>query len=123
MFVIESLRVPQYIWDTVANNDIKQYATSNLEEVLSSTDVLYVTRIQKERFKNKNEYDKVKNCYVINAEVLTRCAQNMIVMHPLPRINEISTDIDDDPRAVYFKQMENGMYVRMALLALVLGGY
>ena len=90
-------------------------------DLLADTDVLYVTRIQKERFENPSEYDQVKDSYVITAETMASAKERMIVMHPLPRVGEIATEVDRDPRAAYFRQMEYGMYVRMALLALVLG--
>ena len=83
--------------------------------------MLYVTRIQKERFEDPSQYDEVKDSYVITPETLTRAKDDMIVMHPLPRVGEIAVEVDSDPRAAYFRQMEYGMYVRMALLALVLG--
>ncbi len=98
-----------------------QQEFGEMDPVLAETDVLYVTRIQKERFENPAEYDQVKDAYVITPETLTRAKARMVVMHPLPRVGEISMEVDDDPRAAYFRQMEYGMYVRMALLALVLG--
>jgi aspartate carbamoyltransferase catalytic subunit len=88
---------------------------------LPSTDVLYVTRVQKERFEDPNVYENVRGAYVITPETLQRARERMIVMHPLPRVGEISMDVDEDPRAAYFRQMEYGLYVRMALLAMVLG--
>ena len=95
--------------------------TDNIADVIGDLDVLYVTRVQKERFVNPEDYEKVKSSYVITPELMTKAKDNMIVMHPLPRVGEISMDFDDDPRAAYFRQMEYGLYVRMALLALVLG--
>ena len=83
--------------------------------------MLYVTRVQKERFESIEEYEKVKGCYVITPQTLLPAKERMIVMHPLPRVDEISTDVDTDPRAAYFRQMEYGVYVRMALLVEVLG--
>jgi len=97
----------------------REYST--LDEALPNTDVLYVTRVQKERFASEEEYESVKGSYVISPEVMKPAKQNMIVMHPLPRVGEISMDFDSDPRAAYFRQMEYGLYVRMALLAMVLG--
>jgi aspartate carbamoyltransferase len=94
---------------------------SDLDKVVPSTDVLYITRVQKERFNNVEEYEAVKDAYVVTSATLQTAKQRMIVMHPLPRINEISGEVDSDPRAAYFRQMEYGMYVRMALLAMVLG--
>ena len=83
--------------------------------------MLYVTRVQKERFENPADYEKVAGSFVIDAEIMKAAKNDMIVMHPLPRVGEISTDFDNDPRAAYFRQMEYGLYVRMALLAMVLG--
>ncbi len=96
-------------------------AFTDLDQVLPDTDVLYVTRVQKERFQNVEEYEEVKEAYVITPATLQAAKSRMIVMHPLPRVNEIAIEVDDDPRAAYFRQMEYGMYVRMALLAMVLG--
>ena len=92
-----------------------------MEKVIPETDVLYVTRVQKERFEDPDEYEKVKGTYIITKKTLADAKEDMILMHPLPRVGEISMDLDDDPRAAYFRQMEYGMYVRMALLAMVLG--
>jgi len=100
---------------------ILQAEFDSLEKVLPETDVLYVTRVQKERFENPAEYETVKGAFVINPEIMQAAKKEMIVMHPLPRVGEISPDFDDDPRAAYFRQMEYGLYVRMALLAMVLG--
>ena len=89
--------------------------------MIAQTDVLYVTRVQKERFTDLAVYEAVRDHYVVDPELMSRAKEQMIVMHPLPRVNEISYAIDSDPRAAYFRQMRNGMYVRMALLAAVLG--
>ena len=113
------LKMPKEVMDEVGK--IPQAEFSSLEKVLPETDVLYVTRVQKERFENPEEYDKVKDAYVIDPGVMKPAKRDMIVMHPLPRVGEISPDFDDDPRAAYFRQMEYGLYVRMALLAMVLG--
>jgi aspartate carbamoyltransferase len=115
------LRMPAEIMEEVAEKNIPQAEYSSLEQVLPETDVLYVTRVQKERFEDPAEYEKVKGAYVIDPQVMKPAKQDMIVMHPLPRVTEISMDFDDDPRAAYFRQMEYGLYVRMALLAIVLG--
>jgi len=95
--------------------------TVNLDPVLPKLDVLYVTRIQKERFPSLADYDKAKGAYRIDRSLLKRAKSDLVVMHPLPRITEIATDVDDTPHAWYFKQVRHGIYVRMALLALVLG--
>ena len=117
----EILRMPQEVMDEVTKRNVPQAEYSSLEEVLPETDVLYVTRVQKERFEDPAEYEKVKGAYVIDPAVMKPAKKDMIVMHPLPRVTEISMDFDDDPRAAYFRQMEYGLYVRMALLAMVLG--
>lgn len=100
---------------------LKQSVHTSLSEVISKTDVLYVTRIQKERFTDLKEYERVKDSFIITPKTLAHAKERMIIMHPLPRVNEISTEVDSDPRAAYFRQMENGVYVRMALLALIFG--
>ncbi|HSL30736.1 MAG TPA: aspartate carbamoyltransferase [Anaerolineales bacterium] len=117
----EILRMPRDVMSEVGEKGIPQAEFTTLEEVLPETDVLYVTRVQKERFEDPAEYEKVKGAYVIDPEIMKAAKQDMIVMHPLPRVGEISADFDDDPRAAYFRQMEYGLYVRMALLAMVLG--
>ena len=117
----EILRMPREVMEEVAAQDIVQAEFNSLAKVLPETDVLYVTRVQKERFEDPAEYEKVKGAYVIDPEIMRTAKQQMIVMHPLPRVGEISVDFDDDPRAAYFRQMEYGLYVRMALLAMVLG--
>jgi aspartate carbamoyltransferase len=117
----EILRMPKEVMEEVAAKGIAQAEFGSLEGVLPQTDVLYVTRVQKERFEDPADYEKVKGAYVIDPEVMQAAKLEMIVMHPLPRVGEISTDFDDDPRAAYFRQMEYGLYVRMALLAMVLG--
>jgi aspartate carbamoyltransferase len=115
------LKMPAELVAEVGAAGITQLETPDLDAVLPNTDILYVTRIQKERFENVDEYDQVKDSYVITAETMTRAKEQMAVLHPLPRVGEIAGEVDDDPRAAYFRQMEYGMYVRMALLALVLG--
>ena len=117
----EILRMPREVMDEVGAKGIQQAEFSSLADVLHQTDVLYVTRVQKERFEDPADYEKVKGAYVIDPEIMKAAKQQMIVMHPLPRVGEISVDFDDDPRAAYFRQMEYGLYVRMALLAMVLG--
>jgi len=115
------LKMPKEIMDEVAGKNISQNEFSTLDKVLPDTDVLYVTRVQKERFEDPADYEKVKGAYVIDPAVMKAAKRDMIVMHPLPRVTEISMDFDDDPRAAYFRQMEYGLYVRMSLLAMVLG--
>ena len=115
------LRMPRDVMEEVEAKGIPQGEHTTLGRVLAKTDVLYVTRVQRERFEDPADYEKVKGAYVINPEVMKPAKEKMIVMHPLPRVTEISMDFDDDPRAAYFRQMEYGLYVRMALLAMVLG--
>ncbi len=115
------LRMPKDVMDEVAAKGIPQTEHATLGKVLPKTDVLYVTRVQRERFEDPAEYEKVKSAYVVAPEIMKAAKEKMIVMHPLPRVTEISMDFDDDPRAAYFRQMEYGLYVRMALLAMVLG--
>ena len=117
----EILRMPKEVMDEVASKDVPQAEFSKLEDALPQTDVLYVTRVQKERFEDQSVYERVKEAFIVNPEVMKPARERMIVMHPLPRVTEISQDFDDDPRAAYFRQMEYGLYVRMALLAMVLG--
>lgn len=112
------LKMPKEVMGEVG---VPQAEFDTLDKVLPETDVLYVTRVQKERFEDPADYEKVKGAYVIDPDIMKAARKNMIVMHPLPRVGEISTDFDDDPRAAYFRQMEYGLYVRMALLGLVLG--
>lgn len=115
------LRMPPEIIAELENAGIHQKETTDLLSVLPETDVLYVTRVQKERFANLEEYESVKNAFVITPEIMSHAKSKMIIMHPLPRVGEISMEVDQDPRAAYFRQMEYGLYVRMALLAMVLG--
>ncbi|MCK6582950.1 MAG: aspartate carbamoyltransferase [Anaerolineales bacterium] len=117
----EILKMPKEVMDEVGAKGVPQTEYSSLEKVLPETDVLYVTRVQKERFEDPADYEKVKGAYVIDPAMMKAAKREMIVKHPLPRVTEISMDFDDDPRAAYFRQMEYGLYVRMALLAMVLG--
>ncbi|MDI6698874.1 MAG: aspartate carbamoyltransferase [Candidatus Saccharicenans sp.] len=117
----EVLRMPREVIEEVDEKGIPQKEYTSLEKALPETDVLYVTRVQRERFENLEEYEKVKDAYVITARTLEKAKERMIIMHPLPRVNEIAMEVDRDPRAAYFRQMEYGLYVRMALLAMVLG--
>jgi aspartate carbamoyltransferase catalytic subunit len=117
-----SLAVPDSILSYCADHGVKCETLDNLEEACVGAQVLYVTRVQQERFGSEEEYNRVKGSYVVNKALMdTVIPQDMIVLHPLPRVDEISTDVDSDPRAAYFRQMENGMYVRMAILALIMG--
>jgi len=117
----EILRMPPEIIDELKEKDLPQSEHATLDRVLPDTDVLYMTRVQKERFEDPSLYESVRGAFVITPDTMTQAKERMIVMHPLPRVGEISYDVDDDPRAAYFRQMEYGLYVRMALLAMVLG--
>ncbi|XP_023245236.1 CAD protein isoform X3 [Copidosoma floridanum] len=116
-----SLGMPDEIVKYVASKGVPQEKHSKLEDVLAETDILYMTRIQRERFATQEDYDKACGHFVVTPQLMTRAKTKMRVMHPLPRVFEISADFDNDPRAAYFRQAENGVYVRMALLAMVLG--
>ena len=115
------LKMPAGIIGELNEKGIPQSEYGSLDPVLADTDVLYVTRVQKERFAEQNEYESVRGAFVIDPITMEQAKDRMIVMHPLPRVGEISMEVDEDPRAAYFRQMEYGLYVRMALLAMVLG--
>jgi aspartate carbamoyltransferase len=117
----EILRLPLDVMNDVKAKGRPVHETYDVHEIIDKVDVLYVTRVQRERFADQAQYDSVKDYYIITSELMDHAKERMVVMHPLPRVNEISYTIDDDPRAAYFRQMENGMYIRMALLAAVLG--
>lgn len=118
----KELRVPDYIRDDVLEaNHVEYKEVEKLEDVMPELDILYMTRVQRERFFNEDEYLRMKNFYILDAEKMQLAKPDMYVLHPLPRVNEISVDVDDDPRAAYFKQVQNGVYVRMALILTLLG--
>ena len=117
----EILRMPKDVVDVVDASGHTYEQREDVHDIIGDVDVLYVTRVQKERFTDLAEYDQVRDRYVVDPQLMSRAKERMIVMHPLPRVNEISYAIDNDPRAAYFRQMRNGMYIRMALLAAVLG--
>jgi aspartate carbamoyltransferase catalytic subunit len=117
----EILRLPLDLMNQVRAHDLPVRETYDVADVIGDADVLYVTRVQKERFSDLAQYDEVKDFYVITPELMERAKQDMVVMHPLPRVGEISYAVDTDRRAAYFRQVQNGMYIRMALLAAVLG--
>ena len=117
------LAVPDFIKSqALKKNGISFVETGDLEEVIGDLDVLYMTRVQRERFFNEEEYIRLKDSYIINPEKLKNAKKEMMIMHPLPRVNEIDIEVDNDPRAYYFKQMKYGMFVRMALLLSILKG-
>ena len=118
----EELKVPDYIInDVLKEKNITFYESKSLEEYLPELDVLYMTRVQKERFFNEDEYIRLKDSYILTEEKLQLAKEDMPVLHPLPRVNEIAKDVDNDKRAAYFEQVQNGVYVRMALIMALLG--
>ena len=115
------LRFPDYIkHDVCEKNGIEYREVSSIEEVIGELDILYMTRVQKERFLDEEEFDRVKDCFVLDAEKMALAKEKMAVLHPLPRVNEILKEVDADPRAAYFRQVENGKFVRMALICRLL---
>lgn len=113
----DELKLPEYVKkDVLEKNNIEYCETKDIEEHMSELDILYMTRVQKERFFNEEDYIRLKDYYILNKEKLKKAKEDMCVLHPLPRVNEISTDVDDDPRACYFKQANYGKYIRMALI-------
>lgn len=118
----EELRVPDYIREDVLRaNNVEFEEVERLEDAMGRLDVLYMTRVQKERFFNEEDYVRLKDYYILTKEKMQLAREDMLVLHPLPRVNEISVEVDDDPRAAYFKQVKYGMYVRMALILTLLG--
>lgn len=117
----EELRMPRKYIDMLKEKNIPFRETESLEENIDNCDILYMTRVQQERFPSKEDYDKVKDTYVLSASMLSGVKKNMKILHPLPRVNEITTDVDDTPYAYYFQQARNGMYIRMAVIACLLG--
>ena len=113
----KELKLPDYIkTDILEKNKIEYYETNDIEEYMQDLDILYMTRVQKERFFNEDDYIRLKDYYILNKEKLKNAKEDLCIMHPLPRVNEISTDVDDDKRACYFKQAKYGKYIRMALI-------
>lgn len=118
----KELAIPDYVKDEFLGEGKSEYVeTADLEAAMPGLDILYMTRIQQERFADKDEYERLKDSYVLNAAKLESAKADLSIMHPLPRVTEIATDVDDDPRANYFEQAENGRYVRMALILKLLG--
>lgn len=116
----EELTIPDYIIEMLREKEIPFRAVRKLEDVMPELDILYMTRVQKERFFNEEDYVRLKDYYILDMEKMELAKKDMIVLHPLPRVNEISVEVDSDPRAVYFKQVQYGVYVRMALLLTLL---
>ena len=117
----EELRVPDYITDMLRKKGFDYEEAIRLEDVLPSLDLLYMTRVQKERFFNEEDYVRLKDFYILDQNKMELAKEDMLVLHPLPRVNEIAVEVDEDPRAVYFKQAQYGVYVRMALILTLLG--
>lgn len=114
------LKVPDYITDMLKEKNIPYEEVIRLEDIMSELDFLYMTRVQKERFFNEEDYVRLKDFYILNKEKMALAKKDMLILHPLPRVNEISVEVDDDPRAAYFKQVQYGVYVRMALILTLL---
>lgn len=114
------LKVPDYITDMLKDMHISYEEVIRLEECMANLDLLYMTRVQRERFFNEEDYVRLKDFYILNKSKMALAKEDMLVLHPLPRVNEISVEVDDDPRAVYFKQVQYGVYVRMALILTLL---
>ncbi|MBQ1628441.1 MAG: aspartate carbamoyltransferase [Treponema sp.] len=117
----KELCMPDYMIKQLEANGISYSTAERLEDVMGELDVLYMTRVQKERFFNEQDYIRLKDSYILDREKMKLAKQRMIVLHPLPRVNEISPEVDEDPRAAYFKQVKFGMYARMALMAKLTG--
>ncbi len=117
----EELKLPDYMkQDVLDRNHIPYEENNNLDAAMQGLDILYMTRIQRERFFNEDDYIRMRDIYILDKEKMSHAPKDMLVMHPLPRVNEITVDVDDDPRAVYFKQAQYGVYVRMALILTLL---
>ena len=117
----EELRIPEYITEKLKELNIDYEEVISLDDVMPELDLLYMTRVQRERFFNEEDYIRLKDFYILNKAKMAKAKDDMLVLHPLPRVNEISVEVDDDPRAVYFKQALYGKYVRMALIITLLG--
>ncbi len=115
------LKLPSSVKLNIKGNNLTYHQYTDLQEVIPMVDILYMTRIQKERFSDPMEYEKVKNAYILNNQMLEGSRENLRILHPLPRVNEINTDVDDNTKAYYFTQALNGVFVRQALLASILG--
>lgn len=116
----DELRIPDYITEMLKDKNIPYEEVIRLEDKMPELDILYMTRVQRERFFNEEDYIRLKDFYILNKKKMKKAPADMLVLHPLPRVNEISVDVDDDPRAVYFKQAQYGVYVRMALIMTLL---
>jgi aspartate carbamoyltransferase catalytic subunit len=117
----EELKLPSYVKRKIKDNNLNYHQYTDIHDAIPKADILYMTRIQKERFSDPIEYERVKNAYILKDEMLEGSKPNLKVLHPLPRVNEIETAVDRNPKAYYFQQAQNGVYVRQALLASILG--
>ena len=117
----EELKVPDYVREAMDRENIPYTETTDLESAMPTLDILYMTRVQRERFFNEEDYLRLKDSYILTVDKLENAKQNLSILHPLPRVNEISVAVDEDPRACYFKQVLNGKYMRMALILKLLG--
>ena len=117
----DELKLPEYMIKVLEASGVEYTETNDIEEYMADLDILYMTRVQKERFFNEQDYIRLKDYYILNMDKLKTAKKDLCIMHPLPRVNEISTDVDDDPRAAYFRQAEYGVYIRMALIMYMLG--
>lgn len=115
------LRIPDYVKNKMIENGAEWIETEKMEDVMPKLDILYMTRVQRERFFNEEDYVRLKDTYILDTEKMKKAGENMSVLHPLPRVNEISVNVDSDPRAAYFRQVLNGKYIRMALILTLLG--
>ena len=112
----KELKMPEEVLNILKQKNIEYTEVESLEENIPNLDILYMTRVQKERFKDEKQYERLKDVYILDKEKLKNAKKDLVILHPLPRVNEISKEIDSDPRACYFKQVENGKYIRMALI-------
>ena len=117
----DELKLPEYMVKILEASGVEYKETNDIEEYMGDLDILYMTRVQKERFFNEQDYIRLKDYYILNKDKLKNAKKDLTIMHPLPRVNEIATDVDDDPRAAYFRQAEYGVYIRMALIMYMLG--
>jgi len=115
------LKLPSIVKDSIKSNNLEYHQYTELEDVIPTADIVYMTRIQRERFSDPMEYEKVKNSYILKNKMLANSKPNLKILHPLPRVNEINEDVDSNPKAYYFEQALNGVYVREALMASILG--
>lgn len=117
----EELKLPSPVKMSIKNAGLKYYQYTDLRDVIATADIIYMTRVQRERFPDPMEYERVKDSCILSADMLKGCKESMRILHPLPRVNEITTDVDATPYAYYFRQAQNGVYVRQALMAAILG--